>query len=199
MSSKKQSVAILLKSLAKGDLLSAAAEKAGIATDDAKAVLEKIAGQYDPSGKNTLEFEARNKVNSVPDFAVAYIDGGARGNPGPAGCGVVIEGPDGRTIVEDCRFLGNATNNVAEYEGLLLALERAQELGLTGLEVRSDSQLLTEQMNGRYKVKSSNLKPLFTKARAMAGEFDKIKFVHVPRQMNNRADGLANKAMDEGS
>jgi probable phosphoglycerate mutase len=127
---------------------------------------------------------------------VAYIDGGARGNPGPAGFGVRIEEPDGTLIEEFSESIGVATNNVAEYRGLLAALEWAKRHGRRTLHVRSDSLLLVQQMLGNYKVKNPGLQPLHAKARVLAHEIGTVTFEHVGRAMNAHADRLANTAMD---
>lgn len=131
--------------------------------------------------------------------AVAYIDGGARGNPGPAGFGVRVEHPDGSLIEEFSESIGTATNNVAEYRGLLAALEWAKAHGHRSLHVRSDSLLLVEQMLGNYKVKNEGLRPLHAKARLLAHEIGKVSFEHVRRESNAHADRLANAAMDGAS
>jgi ribonuclease HI len=129
-------------------------------------------------------------------MVVAYIDGGARGNPGPAGYGVRIERPDG-TLVEECSgSLGVATNNVAEYRGLLAALEWALAHGEREVHVRSDSLLLVQQMLGRYKVKHPGLQPLHAEARRLAEAIGRVTFEHVGRARNAHADRLANAAMD---
>ena len=138
-------------------------------------------------------------VSTVPDANVAYIDGGARGNPGPAGYGVRIERPDGTLIEEFCEAIGIATNNVAEYRGLLAALEWAKRHGHTKLHVRSDSLLLVQQMLGRFKVKHPGLLPLYAKARLLAHEIGRVTFEHVGRAKNADADRLANAAMDEAA
>ena len=127
---------------------------------------------------------------------VAYIDGGARGNPGPAGFGVRIETPDGSLVDEFCESIGTATNNVAEYRGLLAALEWARAHGHHAVHVRSDSLLLVEQMRGNYKVKNPGLQPLYAKARLLAHEIGRVTFEHVRREKNAHADRLANAAMD---
>ena len=127
---------------------------------------------------------------------VAYIDGGARGNPGPAGFGVRIEQADGTPIEEFGEAVGIATNNVAEYRALIAALEWARRNGHHHLHVRSDSQLLVQQMRGVYKVKHPRLQPLHAKARALAAEIGRVTFEHVAREQNSRADRLANMAMD---
>lgn len=127
--------------------------------------------------------------------AAAAVDGGSRGNPGEAGCGIVLElrGRQERHTV----YLGTATNNVAEYAALLAALERARALGVESLDVRSDSQLVVEQMNGGYRVKAAHLKPLWLRARLLAGEFRRFAIRHVAREKNRAADELANRAIDE--
>ena len=127
--------------------------------------------------------------------AIANVDGGSRGNPGPAGYGVRIEQDDG-TIVELKEALGTATNNVAEYSGLLAALRWAAEHGISTLHVRADSELMVKQMNGVYKVKNAGLLPLFEDARALARRIGRVTFEHVRREFNKDADRLANEAMD---
>ena len=130
---------------------------------------------------------------------VAYIDGGARGNPGPAGFGVRIEDSDGTLVEEFAESIGIATNNVAEYRGLLAALEWAKRHGRRVLRVRSDSQLLVQQMLGNYRVKNPGLLPLHAKARLLAHEVGEVTFEHVGRSLNAHADRLANTAMDAAS
>lgn len=127
----------------------------------------------------------------------AYIDGGARGNPGPAGYGVRIEEADGTLIEELHGALGIATNNVAEYNGLLAALTWATERGERVLRIRSDSQLLVNQMRGEFKVKHPGLQPLYARARLLTTKLDRVTFEHVHREMNKEADRLSNVAMDE--
>jgi ribonuclease HI len=127
---------------------------------------------------------------------VAYIDGGSRGNPGPAGFGVRLEDAHGVLVVEWHGAIGVATNNVAEYRGLLAALTWAVEHGVRSLEIRSDSQLLVRQMLGDYRVKNAGLLPLFKEARALAARIPKVRFTHVRRELNTEADRLANEAMD---
>ena len=130
---------------------------------------------------------------------VAYVDGGARGNPGPAGFGVRIERPDGSLVEEFSESIGVATNNVAEYRGLLAALEWAKRHGVHSLHIRSDSQLLVQQMLGNYKVKHSGLKPLHARAQLAAHEVGRVTFEHVRREANHHADRLANAAMDDAA
>lgn len=130
--------------------------------------------------------------------AVAHIDGGSRGNPGPAGYGVRIERADG-TIVELKEPLGVATNNVAEYRGLLAALAWAARHGVDTFHVRSDSLLLVKQMRGEYRVKHPGLHPLWEEARSLARQIREVQFEHVRRELNEDADRLANEAMDEAA
>lgn len=127
---------------------------------------------------------------------VAYIDGGARGNPGPAGFGVRIEMEDGTLVEEFGESIGVATNNVAEYRGLLAALEWARSRGHRTVHVRSDSLLLVQQMRGNYKVKNLGLQPLHAKAQQLAREIGRVTFEHIGRAGNAHADRLANDAMD---
>jgi len=129
--------------------------------------------------------------------AVANIDGGARGNPGPAGYGVRIE-CDGE-VIELKEALGVATNNVAEYRGLIAALAWAAAHGVGTLHVRSDSELLVKQMRGEYRVKHPGLQPLAAEARRLVAQIGDVRFEHVRREQNKDADRLANEAMDEAA
>jgi ribonuclease HI len=127
---------------------------------------------------------------------VAYIDGGARGNPGPAGYGVRVEQPDGGLVEEFGQPIGTATNNVAEYRGLLAALQYALARGYSDVIVRSDSLLLVRQMRGEYRVKHPGLQPLHEQARELSRRVGRVRFEHVGRTLNAHADRLANAAMD---
>jgi len=132
----------------------------------------------------------------TPLAATLYADGGARGNPGPAGAGAVIYDQSGAQIAALSRYLGQATNNVAEYQALIMGLEAALELGVARIEARLDSELLVKQLGGQYQVKAPHLKPLFQKAKALLQQFAGAHIVHVRREQNGVADGLANQAMD---
>jgi ribonuclease HI len=127
----------------------------------------------------------------------AFIDGGARGNPGPAGWGVIIQSPEGETIAELHGGLPHATNNVAEYHGLIAALEWSVERQAASVHVMSDSLLLVQQMRGVYKVKNEGLKALYGRAKLLAHKVGKVTFEHIRREKNKDADRLANLAMDE--
>ncbi|MGB4442225.1 MAG: ribonuclease HI family protein [Coriobacteriia bacterium] len=123
-------------------------------------------------------------------------DGGARGNPGPGGAGIILRAPDGSIAVRGGAFLGSVTNNVAEYEALLWGLRAARALGVSDLVVKADSELVVRQLRGEYRVKNEGLKPLFLQAQALRRGFDALEFVHVRRADNADADALANEAMD---
>jgi ribonuclease HI len=127
---------------------------------------------------------------------VANCDGGARGNPGPAGIGVTITDSRKRVVAEISEAIGAATNNVAEYTAVKRALERARELGATEVLVRSDSKLLVEQLKGNYRVKNPTLQRLHAEVRALARAFRAVAYEHVPRERNVRADALVNQAID---
>ncbi len=135
-----------------------------------------------------------------PLRVIVEADGGARGNPGPAGYGAVVrEANSGEVLAERAEALGVATNNVAEYSGLLAGLRAAAELNAAEVEVRMDSKLVVEQMSGRWQIKNPGLRPLAAQAAALQRRFDLVTFVWVPRERNKHADALANKAMDEAA
>lgn len=127
--------------------------------------------------------------------ATIHIDGGSRGNPGPASYAVVLERP-GLPVHEECDTLGQTTNNIAEYSALVRALEIAQELSLKSLTIYSDSELLVKQMRGEYKVKNEDLKELFDEAKILCRHFEQVNLIHVRRDKNKRADQLCNLALD---
>jgi ribonuclease HI len=127
---------------------------------------------------------------------VIHVDGGSRGNPGPAAAAAVLSTPDGDVVDEAHEFLGVATNNVAEYRGVLLGLARAKELGATEVEVVNDSELVARQINGQYKVKHPDMKPLFLEAKTALSGFEKWSIRNVPRAKNADADALVNQALD---
>ena len=135
---------------------------------------------------------------SSDEPAVAYCDGGARGNPGPAGYGAVIHDSSGAVLAELSEFLGFRTNNYAEYSGLLAVLQWALDQGLTKLRVISDSELMVKQIQGRYKVNSPDLRPLYEEARRRIARLDSFQIAHALRHKNKAADRLANEAMDRG-
>jgi ribonuclease HI len=126
-----------------------------------------------------------------------HVDGASRGNPGEAGFGIHVAAADGRTVAELYGYLGQATNNVAEYQALIHALRWALDRGSESIQVFSDSQLLVRQLEGRYRVKNPGLQPLFREASGLKARFERIAIHHVPREENREADALANQAVDE--
>lgn len=134
---------------------------------------------------------------SSPVEIVAHVDGGSRGNPGPAAYGVAIETAQGQPITAFAQFIGKTTNNFAEYHGLLAALDYALSHGYPRLRVLTDSELMARQISGQYKVRSSDLKPLHEKAQAMISCLESFSIRHVYREQNREADRLANQAMDD--
>jgi ribonuclease HI len=130
---------------------------------------------------------------------VVHVDGGSRGNPGPAAAGAVVSTPDGEIVDEASELLGVATNNVAEYRGLLLGLARAKALGATAVEVVNDSELVAKQINGAYRVKHADMRPLYLDAIAALRGFDSWTVRTVPREQNAAADALVNMALDSAA
>ena len=129
--------------------------------------------------------------------AIVHVDGGARGNPGPAAAACVISTPTGEVLGEHAQLLGPATNNVAEYRALLLGLERARELGVTDVEVIGDSELIAKQIQGLYKVKHPSMRPLYLEAMEALRAFESWSIRTVPRAQNADADALVNAALDQ--
>ena len=127
---------------------------------------------------------------------VVHVDGGARGNPGPAAAAAVVSTPDGEVLTEAAETIGVATNNVAEYRGLLLGLQKAGELGAGEVEVVNDSELVAKQVNGIYKVKHPDMKPLHAAALQALGGFERWSIRSVPRAQTAGADALVNQALD---
>jgi len=154
-------------------------------TSSQSALFNSDSGSSNTSSSNTL-------------LVTVNIDGGARGNPGPAGYGAIFKDSSGKKIGELSRYLGIQTNNYAEYSGLIAALEYALSQGHKALKVFSDSELMVRQMTGVYKVKSPELRTLYEKARALVRKLESFRIEHVRREFNHEADKLANQAMDEG-
>jgi ribonuclease HI len=154
---------------------------------------------FPPKSKyRSQEFIGGPITSSEQGYLVAYIDGGARGNPGPAGYGVVFEDEVGRPVANLSEFLGRQTNNYAEYSGLLAALNYTLRHGFKALKVVSDSELMVKQINGEYKVSSPVLKELHERALKLIDQLDCFEIRHVLREKNRDADRLANMAMDRG-
>ena len=125
-----------------------------------------------------------------------HVDGGSRGNPGPAAAGAVVTGADGEVLDRSGELLGEATNNVAEYRGLLLGIARARELGATEVEIFNDSELIAHQVNGRYKVKHADMKPLHAEALSALSAFESWSLTPVRREQNAEADAIVNETLD---
>ncbi len=133
-------------------------------------------------------------MNSI---LVLRTDGGARGNPGPAAIGVVLENESGKVVKKFGRYIGETTNNQAEYQALLAGLEAAKKLGATEVTCYLDSELVVKQLSRQYKVKDKGLAPLFVKVWNLAQSFASVTYSHVPREQNRRADALVNQALDD--
>jgi ribonuclease HI len=149
-----------------------------------------------PHARTAAFFESRD--NPPPRYLVAHSDGGARGNPGPAGYGVVIQDESGRKVASLSEYLGHQTNNFAEYQGLIAALEYAIEHGPKALKLISDSELLVRQIKGIYKVKNATLQDLHARAKQLIAQLEWFSIGHALREHNQEADRLANEAMDKG-
>jgi len=130
---------------------------------------------------------------------LSFSDGGARGNPGPAGIGAILYDENKKVIAEVSEYLGVATNNQAEYKAIIAALKKARNLGTLELDCYLDSELVVKQLNHEYKVKNKDLAPLFLEVYNLSLNFKKISFTHIPREQNSEADRLANEAMDRGA
>ncbi|UCF88640.1 MAG: ribonuclease HI family protein [bacterium] len=135
------------------------------------------------------------RVQPPTTTAVLSVDGAARGNPGEAGAGVVLQTPDG-AVLRMGEYLGEATNNTAEYKALLAGMKKAADLGIREMQVRSDSELMIKQLNGLYKVKSPHLQDLYFSVIKAISAFDRVTFEHIPREENREADRMANLAID---
>ncbi len=151
------------------------------------------------SNFRSKEFFGGANMSTPFGYLVAHIDGGARGNPGPAGYGVVIEDEMGRSVTDLSEYLGSQTNNYAEYSGLLAALNYVTRYGFKALKVFSDSELMVKQIRGEYKVNHPVLKELHSKALRLIDDLEAFEINHVLREKNREADRLANQAMDRGT
>jgi len=173
----------------------------GLTREDAVALLRSSAhalGSAEPSGAPVSKDREPRAASRKPQAPLIVMsDGAARGNPGPAGAGAVLLDASGRVLARLGRYLDTQTNNVAEYEGLLLGLRAAQEMGARRIEVRADSQLLIRQLEGSYRVKNERLKELFGEAKRLLRGFDEVSLRHVPREENELADEMSNRAIDE--
>ena len=188
--------------------LSRASAKLGCDRDTLAAVLrEGAGGAFSPpkavqqrlldAPPTPKPLPAAEKPAAAPvTRAVLYSDGASRGNPGPAGAGAVLVLGEGR-VMRLGKYLGVQTNNVAEYQGVIIGLEKALEVGVRTLDVRADSMLAMMQLKGEWKLKNEGLKPLFERARSLIARFDQVTFRHIPREQNSAADEMSNRAIDE--
>jgi len=193
------SPAQLLLAIAEHGSLDGACEELGIDRDVGLRLLREAARKLGGAPKVAqkelpgLERSARADGKRLRVFS----DGAARGNPGPAGAGAVVLDAKGKVLARVGKFLGRQTNNVAEYEGVILGIARAKELGATEIEVRADSLLLIRQLEGAYQVKNAALKALHAKAKELLRSFEHVDLRHVPREENTLADEMSNRAIDE--
>lgn len=151
-----------------------------------------------PAHRASLFAESAPEPPAAPVAAHRFnVDGGSRGNPGPAAYGVIVRNAKGEVIARLKKYIGRSSNNVAEYYGLIAALDYAEQHGVRAVRVEADSELMVKQMRGQYKVKSPDLQPLYERAKKMSQGFDSFRIEHVYREQNREADLLANQAMDE--
>ena len=164
-----------------------------------KSTLQNLGLQAVPfatGSEPTLYHKDDEKITTGPT-AIIYSDGGSRGNPGPSASGFVIMNEAGEVIAEGGAYLGETTNNVAEYQAVYLGLEKAQELGFRVVDFRMDSQLVARQLNGAYRIKHPDLQPIHNRIAELARQFDHVTFTHVLREYNTLADGVVNKILDQ--
>jgi len=174
--------AVIFRALAEGLDLAQVRERFGIAKDELLAIFQEIADYYE---------------KRQAGFWRLSCDGASRGNPGPAGAGAVLSNPLGEVAAQLARYLGETTNNVAEYQALILGLREAVRLGARKLQVFADSELLVRQLNGQYRVKAPHLLPLWRLAKNELQNFEAYTVSHVPRAENRLADELANQGIDQ--
>jgi ribonuclease HI len=185
-------LAIVLDRLLAGKTLAVAAVEAGMSASEVERFARELKRELGRKGRATPVL----KIAGGGLRLIAYADGGSRGNPGKAACGVLVTDADGAELLRRAKTIGKATNNVAEYEGVLYALELCRELGATDVVLRLDSELVVRQLEGRYKVKDAKLAKLHARAREAATMFVHFHVEHVPRAENKIADQLANAALD---
>jgi ribonuclease HI len=173
--------AAVFEALAQGESLAGVRQRFGLSPEELLELFREVADHYRKTGEG---------------FWSLHTDGASRGNPGPAGAGFILRDPGGEVRAQEGRYLGVATNNVAEYRGLLLGLQAAQKRGILRLRIFSDSELLVRQLNGSYRVKSPHLLPLWQEAQKELQKFQAHDIRHVPRELNAGADALANQAID---
>lgn len=169
-------------------------KKLKITEADARDILREMAARL--FGAAVVESPKSSRSSLSVENLVIHVDGASRGNPGLAGAGAMLKDTQGRVVKKLRRFLGEATNNVAEYEALLMSLEEAQGLGCKSVKVFADSELVVKQVKGIYRVKNASLKVIYVKVMKVVRTFDKFTISHVMREKNSEADKLANEAID---
>jgi ribonuclease HI len=193
----------LAASLDAGEVL---ARFPGLAREELRGIVRAAAARLPRAAGHTAPGTAASAASAAgllvapnlwPEEVTAHIDGGARGNPGEAGAGVFFQDRSGAPLERIARYLGRATNNTAEYQALLIALARAREAGVRHLRVFSDSELLVNQVNGRYRTKVPHLQQYLQEAIRLMREIGRVDVSHVRREFNTEADALANEAMDQ--
>lgn len=193
---KIRKVLNLLRSLRSGKTLNGAAEAAAVPRRDLTALIDAIEGEL----KKRLPKKPAVRKKAQPgslERAVLYSDGASRGNPGRAACAAILCDEKENELLDRAELLGTATNNVAEYRGVLLALKLARELEVPRITIRTDSELVAKQLQGAYKVKHAALKPLYEETRMLLSSFVSWVVEYIPRAKNMRADELVNAALDE--
>ncbi|MFQ5510916.1 MAG: ribonuclease HI family protein [Candidatus Krumholzibacteriia bacterium] len=183
----------LLEALRGGEDVERALAGSGLERGAAAEILEALARRIASAGTRSPGSQPR------AGCLTAQADGASRGNPGPASCAVIITDESGEELLRRSKVLGTATNNVAEYHGVHLALELLGQLGASDVVLKLDSELVVKQLNGEYKVKHPSLKPLFERATTLIGQFSSVEVVHIPRAENKAVDRLANDALDAKS
>jgi len=191
-------VAVALHAISHGESPGEALRQAGVTAAEAELIFRELAPalralRSEVPGKKK---KRPAKVGSLED-AVAYSDGGSRGNPGEAACAVILFDGSGSELLRRAKRIGKATNNQAEYEGVIYALELASQLGAKKLEVKSDSELVVRQLEGTYKVKNEGLKPYYARANSLVDDFRSVAVTHIPRKENKLADKLVNACLDD--
>jgi ribonuclease HI len=203
---KKKSLKRLLELLSEGLPLENVWEQAGfLSLSEAREALREIAAVIGQEGEPPIQepVSAGTAAHTVDitgmtiSELIVNADGASRGNPGPSAAAVVAYDSEGNELTSRAKTLGETTNNVAEYGACILALELASDFGVPRVRIRMDSELVVKQMNGEYRVKHENLKPLAEKVRELAAGFESVAWEHVPRESNKAADKLANETLDE--
>ncbi len=184
-----EQITLFLEALSKTLDLDETIEKLNITREAARSMLADAAGSM-------VKARPSPKSSGIEGPVDIYVDGASRGNPGIGGAGVAIKAKDGPMLKKLKKYLGVVTNNVAEYKALVMALGAAKSLGLQEVRIFADSELVVKQIKGEYRVKSADLKPLYTEAIALIDSFDNFEIRHVPRELNAEADKLANEAID---